>query len=732
MPDHSLQSPQLGFDRRPIVAAAVVGLSMSTAAAALGIAISAITAIPWLAIILSWSIAAILVGLPALIQARDAWALARSAWHRTFGGRTLVVWVGLTVVAWSPAGASAPVRASVVMLGAISTILCLRLAAQSLGARRTGWAVAGGAALGVWTTSVLWSASYISPFIVELLGRKGPLGVAHDTMFHVALSNMLKTYGAMSTGLDGLVPVPYHIGSHWVLAQWSNLLGTDALVSYQYAYPIVIPALLTVALAALANSMSRRLFRWSTGAVGASFAGWLPLVLVLVGVLPVSVAAVLDAPTSMVLISESYVFGLVAALLLVESLLGQWTPEDNERDQSVMSRTLAWLVVVPLGAGVLAALKVSTGALGLVALVYAVWRLGYWRRPIVLLGIALAVVALAWVYSRTRNADTVHGVMLLAYLRRYLPVDAWPAFFVSTLLWVWLYTVARLYLGGCQSVRDVMSMLGRRQAIDIELLLVVAVVGLGPGLVFDVDGGAAAYFSDVQRWLACAGLMACMPPLVARWWDASAQRRAGGATPGLVGLALAPGLLVVSFSLLTNLAVPIAKVGAKTAIVQCSSGNSEAPWCRFERQWIAAHVARAGGPPLRPDSAAKKQESERLTLIAELRQMAALPREARRKMVLYVPRSLRAYWESDPRFCKGGFYLAPALGAVALLDGVPDCTAFGLDAYPVAGRGRLADSSADTGVCAAAAAKGFFRVIRIEQDAQNRIVASERDCPRRS
>jgi hypothetical protein len=40
-------------------------------------------------------------------------------------------------------------------------------------------------------------------------------GTQHlDTLFHASIANMLVKHGALSTGLDGLAPIKYHVLSH--------------------------------------------------------------------------------------------------------------------------------------------------------------------------------------------------------------------------------------------------------------------------------------------------------------------------------------------------------------------------------------------------------------------------------------------------------------------------------------------------------------------------------------
>ena len=66
-----------------------------------------------------------------------------------------------------------------------------------------------------------------------------------DTIFHASIANMLVKYGALSTGLDGLVPIKYHALSHIWLGCVSLWLGVSTLEGYVIGTQVIaIPMLL--------------------------------------------------------------------------------------------------------------------------------------------------------------------------------------------------------------------------------------------------------------------------------------------------------------------------------------------------------------------------------------------------------------------------------------------------------------------------------------------------------
>jgi hypothetical protein len=72
------------------------------------------------------------------------------------------------------------------------------------------------------------------------------IGYVHkDTLFHSSISAMIKNYGIVSSGLNGLVEIPYHYLSHALIAGISLLTGIGVLEVYGIA-PFVLFAPLLI------------------------------------------------------------------------------------------------------------------------------------------------------------------------------------------------------------------------------------------------------------------------------------------------------------------------------------------------------------------------------------------------------------------------------------------------------------------------------------------------------
>lgn len=77
-----------------------------------------------------------------------------------------------------------------------------------------------------------------------------------DLPHHASLAAMIKNYGVASTGLHGLVPTPYHILSHAVMAGLSVLSGVPVIAVYGVAHWALLVPLLFVCLVYLATSLT--------------------------------------------------------------------------------------------------------------------------------------------------------------------------------------------------------------------------------------------------------------------------------------------------------------------------------------------------------------------------------------------------------------------------------------------------------------------------------------------
>ena len=594
--------------------------------------------------------------------------------------------IGLTVGAGVVAGrtglSAAPLFA---IAGFVLSLLTLARWAPGSRARSSFAFIAGAAVFTVWCAGVVWGSRYKMPLFWETLSLRA--NIHHDTFYYAGIANMLETYGVPSTGLDGIPVIRYHFGSPWLFAKWGDLLGTDVLSFYSLGYPVIVLPLFFSSLLLFSAELRRV---WGSGEAR-NFRSdprvWLVFAAATVGFIPTGALDALAVWNSNAFISESYLIGMPVFFLA----LGAGLAFGRSRNLATSSGTwdsFAFLCVfVPLILSALGFLKISLMILAFALALYLAARLGWYRKPIVLLSVALAAVAVAVTYMLVSLPAQNTGISLLHFMR-FDAKAGWQQFFpLIHLLWTWVYLGARVWEEGARDFTSLRAAIRANRLIDAEAVGVIALLGFLPGELIAIHGGSAVYFSDVQRWLA----LSCIIARLAHWKWTRPQR--GETHAGLRGVRLSTVLLVfVALPFVATLIVNLAQ------------------WpVRVLRTNLATRQELAAG------------QSTYLPIVTALREIARLPEEQRKKSLLFIPQSSAQYWSmfnADNR-CTYTPLIAPAIASVAMVDGMPppECKVtdqYNMTVYSPRERPQSTFDQADHSVCARARARGFDRVIVLE------------------
>jgi hypothetical protein len=138
-------------------------------------------------------------------------------------------------------------------------------------------------------------------------------GYVHmDTLYHASMAAMIKNYGVTSTGLQGLVEIPYHAFSHASFAAISVLSGVSVIEVYGVAPWVLFAPMLIFACGACVASIDR------SGVVQ------IPLAWTTAATLTVALPAVLEVwRWESFLPSESQTLGMAVFVLSVPVLFKQ-------------------------------------------------------------------------------------------------------------------------------------------------------------------------------------------------------------------------------------------------------------------------------------------------------------------------------------------------------------------------------------------------------------------------
>jgi hypothetical protein len=564
---------------------------------------------------------------------------------------------------------------------------------------RSAIVIIGSLAFSTFAGGVVWGRIYKSPLFMEMLATTGI--VHHDPISLAAIASMLLTYGVPTVGLDGIPYMPYHWGSPWLFAQLSRLLGRSPLDFYNLGYVITIVPFFFGGILAFATEMRSTLAKAASVDLRDNLRLLAILGIAVVGVFPITSMDRMGVWTSNLIISESYAVGLPVALLLVAITVVYWKSEAR-----------GWiypLLILPAGIIALGYLKISFMILGFLAVLYAGARTGFYRKPVYLLaGVALTGLFL---FTFTNVSLPAHreGLVPLDFLKSFVPFSWWPFFFLVHLFWSWLYIVLRLRTEGVDTFADLKRALSAGQILDVEIVALVAVAGVGPGLVAHIDGGSAFYFSDIQRWLSVGLLIGTAGTLVRirseRLESGEARRFAFGAT-SVRSLFVALVALPLLASMASNFVHWTRQMGAQNRAVKVA-------------------IAEAGGI----------DRTRNQTLLTELVSLRELPLEERRRTGLFIPQTESGYWTllARPGACSFSGHIAPTLTGMAMIDGMPPsgCTLspyYGLSLFEPRSRQQMPADTVPAALCRRATRWGLTRVMTVHFDSTGRALRRVDEC----
>jgi hypothetical protein len=378
---------------------------------------------------------------------------------------------------------------------------------------RTLLLILGCGAFSVWASGVVWGRIYKNPLFFENYILDGK--VHHDSLHLASFAAMIRTYGIASTGIDGLPSIPYHWGTQWLFAQWSSLTGAHVLDFYQLGFPVtMIPFFFGGILAFAVAMRSARGDAEADDDLREDGRIWFVFLAACIGILPISGLDAMAVWTSNLLISESYTVAVPSALMLLATTIiwhGQSARNSSKRGKVLDSIYL--LVVLPLGIAALGYLKSSLMMLAFGLAWYVFLRLRLYRQIIYWYAIVVTSIVFAGTYQHVILPAHYEGLSKLDFLWNFVKPAWWPFFFVVHLFWSWVYALLRLRSEGIGTIADIREAVSENRIVDVEAVVVVALLGLGPGLVTHLDGGSAFYFSDVQRWLAVGFMLSRIPEL---------------------------------------------------------------------------------------------------------------------------------------------------------------------------------------------------------------------------
>ena len=357
----------------------------------------------------------------------------------------------------------------------------------------------------LWIAGIIWGAKHLNILFLE----KILLGDFHiDQLFHCSISNMIKTYNISSTGLDGLPYLGYHIGSHWAFANISNLLNINVLTFYNKAYPIIMIPLFFKSF--LNFSIILKEIIAPKRKIKFNFLFWLILYIGFVFFLPRdfllkrNIAVRWDA----IFRSESYLVSLILTFLFFSLIIYFWKDFKLNKNKLKSNNIIFLLIVSPISIAVIGICKISLMFLILAVALYLFFRLKLYRYIYFIISIILTFSISFFIYKNfSPQLDAGKSFFLFYFFKKFIK---YPILYIIFHYFTsWFYIATKFYLKirndnikviSKDFIKRLFKYFKNKEFIDIEVIMVLVIIGSLPNLFLLSPGGATFYFSEFQFW----------------------------------------------------------------------------------------------------------------------------------------------------------------------------------------------------------------------------------------
>lgn len=516
---------------------------------------------------------------------------------------------------------------------------------------------------GVWTGGICWFW-YLKPFILEgwALGTDKV-----DTLFHIAIGQMIKTYGVPTTGLDGIPFMNYHFGSHFLFAQLSNLLNLPVIVIYQLGFPVIIAPLLFRTFLSFVLDLKQH-YKVEATSKKINIAFWVIFLAIFIGFYTSFLggnkwAEYAPAGTGLTLLmiaSESYTLSLVIMLSIFSALINYW----NHKTKLKPIHELTFLYfILPLSVVLSGFVKISTMLVICGLLGFFFLRLKLFKDRRFIISIIILVVTSLGIFTLVFETRENHGGFSWLYFYRYWHI---PLFLFIISHYVWTYIFIALY-----AIREKLHRRPLRQLsfsnklLPIESLLVVCLAGFLPTIFLRIQNYDSLYLTELQMYMAGALVLLYVPFYINRTYSRKAV---------LLLTVLCFCVFVVFFF---NTKVYWRNLWKDTVRVHEELFHNG----HFKGNIVRSLVIKAEN---RYDSIYSHDRV--LSFLLQLKELDDLPIREKRTSLVYVDfRKLFTHPDYHWKLhCHNIAFIVPALSGIAMIDGIdvtyfelcPDCCEF--------------------------------------------------------
>jgi hypothetical protein len=594
-----------------------------------------------------------------------------------------------------------------------------------------------------------------SPLFVE--GLMARVSFLQDGLISSSITSMIEAYGIPSTGLDGVPYCSYHWLAYWFFAGMARLIKTDALTFIQLGFPVVVLPWVCSRFLVFVVEARRCLGRSGGSDIGGERLSWIVLLVGCIGFVPADASAHMRMWHAALFHSMTYTLGLAFALVigsLCTTLYRFVGGNGSERPALADHMLLASLPILLFLTGLI---KISQMYLLLVCLGYMFLRCRLWSYPSFSLSFAFCVLSLFLATKLATNPGSgLSHVAPFSFFTSLVPLSWKPFFFLFSYFWSWFFIGWQLNARRILTVGELGAAVRGNRVIDIELVVVVCVIGSGPAFLFAIPGTSGVFFIDFQNWFSLALILAYLgrPHGLAGKSLITDRNCVGAGDKTSINRILA-GLVLASVfaSVAANLCHLAWGLIANNVSVRCLIKNpgAEKVVCATWQDELRTNLIRTlkardmtalrgliqqGYRAYGRIDENDLRQHEGYEAVKVLQDLRSLPRSDRRETLLFIPRSNNLYWDLSSR-CQAVPFIAPSLAGIALLDGLPkaDCALLSdpsINHYGVYRLRRIGDPPLVPTDCAlydAAKARGFGKVLVMDRDPQRKLSVRSIQCP---
>ncbi len=359
-------------------------------------------------------------------------------------------------------------------------------------------------------TFSFWSSKFLLYYMSPIFYEKLFTGEALiDHIFHGAFSNMIKNYGIPSTGLNDTVYMSYHYLSHWVFARFSKLLGINALKFYEIGYPVIfLPLFFKLFFLAIKkiSSGAKNLFK--------SWLFWLLLLTVFTGLFPKFILERFFM-SNFIIISESYNMSIIIALFTF-LMIAFFKESDSGSRIYLYLRYAFFIILLPLQIFLMGMTKSSTMTIFVIVFFYLFIRYGCYKKLIYNISTALTVIfaflsliITAQTRMETSGFELFHFFNVVIQKRNESLI--WPVTLIFFIILYFFWSILFIVLENINlrnKASSLVTSFKEKLTVKMEVVIILCIAGIIPGIFLKIAGGGANYFSELQRWASIILLLA--------------------------------------------------------------------------------------------------------------------------------------------------------------------------------------------------------------------------------